>query len=271
MTSKEILKADVLDILFDNRNKQYGAYTLRKHYNQRLGMALGISLGSVLLLFLLIRPNEENSAAVPQYSQREVVIDPLELPKPIEPELPKPKLSTPPPDFAQTEFLDPIVVDDTKVNAEMAEQAQLKHTVISNITTDGLKVPEDFGPVELNVNKGDGTGEKKEVKSDPPATELVQKEPEFPGGPKAWLDFLNRHLVVPGELELGDKKTVMIRFQVGVDGRVTGFEVIQSGGSIYDSEVIRVLKKMPKWKPAIQNGQPVSRAFTQPVTFMAVE
>lgn len=57
MTSNEILKADVLDILFDNRNKEYGAYALRKKYNTRLSMALGISLSAALLLFVLLPVN----------------------------------------------------------------------------------------------------------------------------------------------------------------------------------------------------------------------
>ncbi len=55
MTSNEILKADMLDILFDNRNKQYGAYTLRKNYNSRLSMALGISLTTILFVFFLMK------------------------------------------------------------------------------------------------------------------------------------------------------------------------------------------------------------------------
>ena len=61
MTSNEILKADVLDILFDNRNKQYGAYTLRKNYNSRLGIALGISLSTILFVFFLVKINERES------------------------------------------------------------------------------------------------------------------------------------------------------------------------------------------------------------------
>ena len=55
------------------------------------------------------------------------------------------------------------------------------------------------------------------------------------------------------------------------DGSITKFEIIQSGGAAFDNEVIRVLKKMPKWKPAVQNGQNVSVMFTQPVTFVAYE
>ena len=64
---------------------------------------------------------------------------------------------------------------------------------------------------------------------------------------------------------------MIVRFAVGVDGSITQFEILQSGGTAFDNEVIRVLKKMPKWKPAVQNGQTVSVMFTQPVTFVAYE
>ena len=82
---------------------------------------------------------------------------------------------------------------------------------------------------------------------------------------------MQKNLIAPEELEAGDKKMVAIRFQVSPEGVVTNFEVVQSAGKSFDNEVIRVLRKMPRWKPAIQNGQPVARAFTQPVTFVGVE
>jgi protein TonB len=99
----------------------------------------------------------------------------------------------------------------------------------------------------------------------------VERLPEFPGGVNAWSAFLGRHLRVPDDLEAGERRTVQVKFWVGEDGSVTRFEVVQSAGAVFDNEVIRVLKKMPKWKPAIQNGQPVAVTFTQPVTFQAVE
>ena len=55
------------------------------------------------------------------------------------------------------------------------------------------------------------------------------------------------------------------------DGRISNIEFVQSAGSAYDNEVVRVLKKMPRWKPAQQNGQNVTTTFTQPVIFQAVE
>ena len=58
MTGNEILQADFLDIIFDNRNKQYGAYMLRKHYNNRLGLALAISFSFIFLVFLFLKPDQ---------------------------------------------------------------------------------------------------------------------------------------------------------------------------------------------------------------------
>ena len=100
---------------------------------------------------------------------------------------------------------------------------------------------------------------------------LINRGPEFPGGIKAWLGFLNKHLQVPEELGAGEKVTVLIGFEVAVDGTVTSFRVLKSGGGNYDEEVIRVLKKMPRWSPAMQSSQPVATTFTQPVTFVGVE
>ena len=76
---------------------------------------------------------------------------------------------------------------------------------------------------------------------------------------------------MPASLGKDELKTVRINFKVDVDGTVTGFTVLQSAGREFDNEVIRVLKKMPRWKPAMQNGRPVAVPFTQPVTFVGVE
>ncbi|MER3463947.1 MAG: hypothetical protein C4329_05565, partial [Chitinophagaceae bacterium] len=84
-------------------------------------------------------------------------------------------------------------------------------------------------------------------------------------------EFLSRNLITLSELEAGDKKTVYVRFIVNENGTVTQFEIVKSVGTTYDKEVLRVMKKMPKWKPAIQNGKNVIVTFTQPVTFQAVE
>ena len=265
MTSNEILRADVLDILFDNRNKQYGAYVLRKNYNSRLSAALGISLSAMMLFFFLMRIDGP-SKAVTQADEKDVVVIDHVIPpdiKKADPIIPKKTIPTP---QIRTESLtNPIIKEDDIVKNIMAEQDELSRSLISNRNAGGedyndMPIIKQAPPEEIPV--------KKEVER---TVAPEQHEPEFPGGADAWINFLRRNLVPPAQLEPGDKKIVSIRFYVSADGTVTDFEVMQSAGKVFDNEVIRVLKKMPKWKPAIQNGQPVARAFTQPVTFIGVE
>src|SRR6266498_1137592 len=80
--------------------------------------------------------------------------------------------------------------------------------------------------------------------------------------------FLMKYLVTPDELEAGEKKIVLVRFMVDAEGTISKTEIVQTGGDKFDREVIRVLNKMPKWIPAMQNGAKVTTWFTQPVSFI---
>lgn len=267
MTSKEILSADVLDILFENRNKLYGAYTLRKNYNNRLGIALGISLGFIFLLIILFMPgavSNEKSAVEGNY-----VVKPIAIPeeKIIIPELPVRKMPTEE-QVSESEFLSRIkIVDNKKRVREFTDQRDLAISNISNRTLEGVAPRGIQSPGRITAFNGKTGNADSSAYKKP----LVQKEPEFPGGMKAWLAFLYRHLSTPSPLDPGQKVTVIIHFMVAVDGEVTGFRVLKSGGESFDTEVIRVLKKMPKWNPAIVDGIPASRTYSQPVTFVGVE
>jgi len=267
MTSNEILKADLLDILFDNRNKQYGAYTLRKAYNNRLGIALGVSLSTVLLVFFLMRIDGSSAHSKRIVDDGTVIIKTMQIPevKKIEPILPKKADPLP---QVRTQKLTTIEIKrDELVKETVPDQRLLLNSNISNIKLDGID-PTNTPVVKEQVTTNVVKEEPKTTSND---AAPIQREPEFPGGQQAWLNFLQKYLVAPGELEPGERKTVAIRFFVSEEGLVTNFQVVQSAGSVYDNEVIRVLKKMPKWKPAIQNGQAVSRAFTQPVTFVGTD
>jgi periplasmic protein TonB len=261
MTSFEILKADVLDILFEHRNKAYGAYPLRKHYNQRLTLSLGMALSTILLLFLFngIEKAKDDAGFV----SRDVDLKSLVQPELKQPELPRPKLPSAAP-MAQRKFVDQFHITNEEIIQSMPAMSDLGQSVSGE--TD---VPGETGTVLTGTGNSAGT---EPPAATPPSKEApLQREPEFPGGMQAWVNFLNRNLRVPDDLEAGEKKTVLIRFLVDIDGSVNGFEVVQSGGRAYDQEVIRVLKKMPKWKPAIQNNLPVVCNFTQPVTFMGLD
>src|ERR1043165_7299812 len=94
MTNNEILKADMLDILFEHRNKLYGAYAMRKHYTKRLGLALGVSLSIVILFMLMSFMNKKDHGRNYQPNPNAVKIIQVIIPqdKPKEPDPPvKPK------------------------------------------------------------------------------------------------------------------------------------------------------------------------------------
>ena len=146
-------------------------------------------------------------------------------------------------------------------------QDELMESVISNTNVDGPVTNNWVGSVIPSENS---TGNEVE-KAEPPKEIKPNKQPQFPGGMQAWAAFLNKNLQVPQELESNEKRIVNIRFHVDVDGMITNFHIVQSGGAAFDNEVIRVLKRMPKWMPALQGGKPVAVSFTQPVTFMGVE
>jgi len=265
MTSHEILRADLLDILFDKRNKDYGAYTLRKFYNNRLAVALGLALGAALLLILVGRLGGSREAV--QAADREgVIIRTYEIP-PV-----KEKIEPPRPPKAQPATTKAVAQANLTTQIKMtntttiADQDALKQAAVSNITVSG---PPDI--FHTPTPPADPAPAAAPAAPEPPAEALIQREPEFPGGAKAWRDFLARNLQSPSSLEYGERKTVMIRFLVSQEGAVTGFEILQSAGSDYDGEVIRVLRRMPRWKPALVNSQPVARSFTQPVTFVGIE
>jgi protein TonB len=264
MQAWEILRADVLDILFDNRNKQYGAYALRRHYPSRLKMALGLTLSSSLFLGLFFR-NAGTSTIYEEPGEHILkVIDIAPLP-----ELPKPPEVPTLPKRAQSSYS-----DQMKMVSQPDEKRIMKTIEEISISTIGADNVE--GPTDISLpNLGGGTEQTEMVttpaKSGVPAFEAKDQQPEFPGGASAWMNYLNRNLQTPADLEPGDKKTVLIKFVVDADGSVTDFTVVRSGGYTFDNEVIRVLRKMPKWKPAIQNGHPVTVSFTQPVTFVGLE
>lgn len=266
MTSQQVLQSDFLDILFEKRNKLYGAYLLRREYNSNLLKAIaGTSVLAIGLLFLTGSPGEN---AKPQKPGDKIILTTIVLPAEKKIELPKPKIQPPPATTAQPMKMEVLInrmkiVDDPVV--PVATTKNLEDVLVGN--TKGYGVPSDFPtPPQLPASHGDGKGEDKTERTETP---LPNRAPQFPGGTEAWLNFLNRNLHPPTDLEPGEKRLSLIRFSVDEEGIVTNFHIVQSGGREFDNEVIRVLKKMPKWTPALQSGKPIAVSFTQPVSFVA--
>ncbi len=267
MTNKEILQADMLDILFEHRNKSYGAYALRKTYTHRLGLALGVALSTVLLFAFMTFINKGKNAGDSFKNRGDVVqlID-VNLTKPDEPEPIKPKPEIKPPQ-AQVDYQPPIIVDDDEVKEDLVDINDITNANITNQTVSG-DTPDDLAK-PLPESTGSNNAPVKEPEVIKPV--LPTRNASFPGGTAAWLDFLRKFLQSPEDIEPGQRIEVLVRFWIGVDGVISNPEIIKSGGKSFDKEVLRVLKKMPRWEPAIQNGNYVAVTYTQPVIFIGVE
>lgn len=276
MTNKEILQASLLDIIFENRNKSYGAYALRKDYNTRLLIALATGMSFILFFILISLLGKSQQSPTIIHSERgEVIVREMELlkEKPKEPDKPKKvmKQKYDMPKVATVKFTTPPAIkEDNKVKDPIAAINDLTDKYISDKTGTGIKA-DGISIQPQQPSAEPGTGESEPIVPVQKDFEIDERDPEFPGGAEAFKRFLNRNLNTPDELLAGERKVVLIKFKVDKDGTVTGFEIVTSGGNDFDREVVRVCKKMPRWKPAIQNGINVPVSYVLPVTFLGLE
>jgi protein TonB len=269
MEPLDILYADNLDLLFENRNKLYGAYPLRKYYKRRLGAAMASVTGMVFILsgaVIFFRTAGGISSAVfnpPDTHLTNVDIQPPPIKEPV---LPRPPAVA---RRAATAILTNLeIVRDRPVITEMATLDKLRNLAIDIHANDG---PADIGiPDEhQNLSGNSVAGNKDSIKGKTEIFERTQTMPEFPGGPEALKRFLIRNLRMPDAgLETGTQVRVIAKFVVGPDGRVGGINIIQSGGTPFDEEVRRVIARMPDWKPGLQHQKKVSVYFYLPVNFV---
>jgi len=273
MDSKNVLTADLLDLVFDNRNKDYGAYELRRFYNQRIRKALlitgalaGITFTSIALGNKL-HPGKER---IPEKITA-VVINPLDEDKKPEPIIPPEQKPQPAPQPVRSEiFTQMVIADDKDVQSPPPDQETLSTAKISTTQSDGV---DDTGiPTETQpVGAGTGIIQQKETKEPEGPFERVEVEAKFLGN---WEKFLLRYLNGDVPVENGaspGRYTVMIQFVVDVDGSVSDIRPLTSLGYGMENEAIRVLKKATKWEPAFQNGRQVKAYRRQPVTFLVNE
>lgn len=274
MKPEYILQSDVLDILFEHRNKAYGAYYLRRHYNQYLLKALMTMLFmAATVIFMSARYRKERvreAFAVPGIPS----ISPLHPLEPVKFDPPPPRVQPLPKQVASQHFASIKIVPPSEIIDEplhdiaaMADK-QIGPATIEAPASAGIGVPSEAGQPDGQdaAIQQDAT-----IKDTGPYTAAsVDEAAAYPGGLKAMMRFLQQHLRHP-EDAYDMPLRIRIQFVVAEDGRVGDFKVVQSGGEKIDLEVIRVLQKMPRWKPAKKNGRAVAMYFIQPVSFETLE
>lgn len=272
MQNNTILQADVLDIIFEGRNKEYGAYQLRRTYNRRMTVSIAVMMAMVLLFFvtqLIGRNNKEKEKTL--LTIRDADFKFIELPDDDPPPPPPPATPPPPPPATRSIiFTPPQIVQDDLVNPDEQPppNTELENVRIDVVANDGT---DDVGIVAPPTPPSDGQRgilQAPRLKENPDSLYIsVQIESSYPGGPAAWQRFLKRNLHYPqsaAEQEIqGD---VMVQFIVDKEGNVSDVQAI-SGPEALRSEAERVIRKSGKWNPAVQNGMHVKSYKRQPIGF----
>ena len=275
MNTNMILSADVLDIIFDGRNKAYGAYDLRKTYQQRIGVALLGTAGLCLLLFAYLFAGTGKKV-----DRGELFVTP---PIDLLPPPPAPAVVIPPPPIPKTPevkvkitgFTPPRIVPEDQVTMTPPEVKTLDETHIGAKTQDGINSGDDVVPPPEHTTNGNGTALPAQKDQDYTRVFItVEKEAEFPGGMNAWMKYLKRNLNSGLPAEAGapeGRYTVVVSFLVDRNGNVS--EVIAENNPQYGTaeEAVRVVKKSHTWTPALQNGHNVAYRVRQSITFEVKE
>jgi len=275
MDTNKILSADILDIIFEGRNKEYGAYDLRKTYKKRLMVAILSMVGVCLLVFIgvalakVVKSDKPVQMLVQDVSLADVK---QEEKKPEPPPPPPPKVE--PPKIEITKFTPPKIVKDEEVKEDEKppEQEKLEETTIGTINQEGEKSDVVAPPVEQST--GQVEAPKAQEEDYDREFKTVQIEAKFPGGNAAWLKYLQRNLNADAPTENGAPSgnyTVIVSFLVDKNGNISEVQALNDPGYGTASEAVRVIKKGPAWQPAVQNGRNVIYRQKQSVTFQVVE
>ncbi len=270
MESNKILQADILDILFEGKNKEYGAYDLRKTYNGRLLKSIAVTGTVILLVFvggMVSGRGRGKVAMAPPVT--DITLDNVKIPETPPPVLPPPPKATVPP-VATHIFTPPAILPDDRVKPDEKppEQDELDKVKIGTVNTPG---GDDVGivapPSSDGVAKGIVEAPKKTDEDE--IFRKVEIESTYPTGAEGWLRFLNKNLHYPEDAQNNEiQGVVMVQFIVDEKGNVSNVQAVsgpESGG--LREEAVRVIKKSGNWTAAIQNGRQVKSYKRQPITF----
>jgi len=261
MEVNQILNSTFDDLVFENKNKAYGAYEIRKKYNKHLSTGLAIAVGILVLILLwpFIEKLFEKKEAV---NTEDVLttVNKLAAPPPLDkPPPPPPEIKIPPPPKT-IEFVAPVLkknVVETKVIPKI--DSVMKAPVAATTTIAPAAPPAIAAPAPPPVT--------------PPAEIVdfvnVQQQPEFPGGDAAFYKYLADHIQYPHlASENNIQGTVYVQFVVDRDGSIIKVQLLKGIGGGCDEEAVKVISNMPKWKPGKQNGNPIQVRHRLPVKFI---
>ena len=274
MEANRILQSDLLDLLFEGRNKDYGAYELRKKYNRRMTVALLIT--AAVLIGIVVATVLANTLGKGNSDKQEVVHDVViqnvqEEQKPPPPPPPPPK-APPPPKVEMAKFTPPVIKKDEEVKKEEIPPVEkLQDTKIDVLNQEGVKDEHIATPPVVDEGKA-----VVEAPKEDPDQVFTKVEIEASVDMKMWKRHLESQLqryiedaasqgMAPGQY------TVQVRFLVERDGSINDVHALNDPGYGLGKGAEDVVRRGPKWNPGEQNGRKVRSYHTQPITFVVSE
>lgn len=257
MKTSEKTSLQLDEIVFEKRNKMYGAYILRKMYNKQVNRALLIAIAILIagLAYPLVSSYNALTGGRTITDSGGIIFTNEGRPpedKPVVPELPASTSKI----QKQLIFIVPTVVDgEVSGDIDFPDIEGISNTTI---------IPVDIAEEPVSSKDKDII----EIKVEEPPVLFAEEMPSFLGGDTERLKFLTDNIKYPQTAqENGIKGTVYVRFVVDTKGNITDVKVLRGIGGGCDEEAVRVIKMMPQWHPGKQNGIAVRVLFTMPVVF----
>jgi len=251
-------------LIFEGKNKEYGAYEMRNDSSNRHLKALVIitilGLAAIYLPNLIHKfmPAPVVVAQPGDVNLIDVNLNPVDKENPIEVQPPVAPLLNVRETFR---FVSPVVVPDPEVTERWANQDDVTNStaVVSTVTLAGGEtgIPADViaPPIPQEVPKSG-------------IPDHVEQMPLFPGGEAELMRWLSSNITYPTiDIEQGIQGRVVLKFVVRSDGSIDDVQIVKSLSPSCDKEAVRTVKKMPNWIPGRQNGNPVSVWYTLPIQF----
>jgi periplasmic protein TonB len=248
------------DIVFEVRNKEYGAYVLRRNYNRNVALSLLtaviLMIGMVIIPYLGARAMDKTKRSE-RFAENLVI---AELDRPVEQVAPPPPPPPPPPEatLQQTKYVPPVVVDTLK-----PEEAMLFMTA-----DEAEHLVQNTEVVDIQVMAAE---EVLAEESEPEPFILVEEMPSFPGGDKALLSHIAKHLIYPVLAQENNMQgVVIVKFCVTAKGGVSMISILKGVDPELDKEAMRVVGTLPAFNPGKQGGKAVPVWFRVPIRFQLV-
>lgn len=267
------------EIVFEGKNKEFGAYKIREASPARHTKAVVsvlVAVGIILVLLILsisgvFAKPEEDTVAVSTVQELVTMETEEEIEEEIEEEtfqLPEPEEIVAPEEVAnQQQVTALLIVEDEQLEED--KQVKNQDEVLDNEAAVGaVDITEGTNDLNKVMVKEEVIAEPKVEEEQPMSIAMVEQKPQFAGGEAAMYKWLSDNIVYPpAAAEEGVSGRVVVEFVVGKDGSISNVRVVRSRHTALDKEALRVVKAMPNWIPGRNNGQPVKVTYTLPVTF----